>query len=990
MFFVLNIVKNLNGGEKQVIKKTKLMIIALLVLFISVGAVCAQENITAESIDDAEGIDDVADVESPILGQEETAEVLSDDSVGNFTELSDLISGSVAGSTINLTKDYKYVPGDNVYGSGISISKKLTINGNGHTINASDRVAIFSVSGSDVVLKNITFTNGYSSYIGGAISASGSNFKIMDSVFKDTKTCLGVVYTSGSYASIINSTFINNKGDGAVALYSNGYNHNVIDCKFIDNVATKQYAAAIFLQGNQGRIINSEFIHNVAYTVSSQMYNDGGAVYVYGTYAEIDGCNFTDNIQVNTGGGALYCGGFYGTIKNCNFINNSAPKSHGGGASILGGGWTIFNTYFENNTAATAGGGLYHNAEQGTLYNLTFVNNSAHMGGGAHVSFDYYRQTDIDNSYTTLSDSKFINNHAVYGGGALNTLSHVEIDNCDFEGNSANNYGGALSMGYSNVTNSRFTGNTAPFGGGVFSYASGVTNSNFTDNHANFGNSVYVVTKSYLNNNSGDDDAFSKPAIDGGRITGSHDVEHMLETEAGYYGFCSELYNFGPYTGVYDDTMDFIKNSINGEPVKEYLKILIYRFLDNFEDLKQTGFHNYVWAFTDKEYWNSDDPIVQSVIELYNSGFRVPSVNACKVLPNGTLMYINYSSMVTPSCQQNLFLFKFAYGEEINQVFTKDAIINKTVYIGDTVDYRLVINNKGVLPVYDNWVEDKEHSDGLVYQSWRAEVGNWTYNEQLHRWYLDVLEPGRSASIVLTFGVTLEGLLVNNAISGLGDKNVTNSGVGFEAKNPNMTVEKKTITPIVNVSDQVIFDIVVTNTGDLDLDNVFVCESEFDSGLVYVDYLSRKGTWKHSVNNEGKHVFTLQEVLELDESASLRVIFEAIEAGNFSNTVTAGFNNTTLSNSTNTTEVIGNNTPNIPEYDTNTSINTSVTIKKLPKKDHVPKNHREVDDKKKTVSKPHVDKKAVSRPHLDEKATGNPLIALLLALILIPIRRFKK
>ena len=278
------------------IKKTKILIIALLLLFLSVGAVCAQENVTADDIagtDNIDDVDDAVDVETPKLGQEETAEVLSDDSVGNFTELSDLISGSVEGSTINLTKDYKYVPGDNVYGSGISISKKLTINGNGHTINASDCVSIFSVSGSDVVLKNITFTNGYSSYMGAAISASGSNFKIMDSVFKDSKTILAVVYTSGSYASIINSTFINNKGEGAVALYSNGYNHEVIDCKFIDNVATRQYAAAIFLRGNQGRIINSEFIHNVANTTSSQMYNDGGAVYVFGDRAEIDGELFT-------------------------------------------------------------------------------------------------------------------------------------------------------------------------------------------------------------------------------------------------------------------------------------------------------------------------------------------------------------------------------------------------------------------------------------------------------------------------------------------------------------------------------------------------------------------------------------------------------------------------------------------------------------------------------------------------------------------------
>ena len=950
------------------IKKTKLLIIALLVLFLSVGAVCAQENITAEDIDEAESIDDVVDVESPILGQEETAEVLSDDSDGTFSELAGLISGTPSEGTITLTKNYTRT--DNGYSYGISIGKEITINGNGHTIDANGGYRIFSVTGSNVVLNNITFTNANSYDVGAGIYASGNNFKV------------------------INSTFKNIVGSGASALYLIGDGGTVQDCKFIDNVATRQYAAAIFLQGNYGKIINSSFIHNIANTSSTQMYNDGAAIYVYGVYATIDGCNFTDNVQLQTGGGALYCGGVLGTLNNCNFINNSAPKSHGGAVSILGGGWTLFNDYFENNTAASAGGGLYYNAVYGTLSNLTFVNNSAHMGGGAHLSCDYYRETDTKFAFSTISDSKFISNHAIYGGGGISAISHFGIDNCEFIDNSANNYGGALSIGFSNVTNSRFTGNTAPFGGAVFSYASGVTDSNFTDNHADFGNSVYVVTKSYLNNNSGDDDAFSKPAIDGGKITGSHDVEHMLETEAGYYGFCSELYNFAPYTGVYDDTMDFIKNSINGEPVKEYLKILIYRFLDNFDDLKQTGFHNYVWAFTDREYWNSDDPVVQTVIELYDSGFRVPSLNACKVLPNGTLMYINFSSMVTPSSQQNLFLFKFSYGEEINQVFTKEAIINRTIYVGDSIEYRLVINNKGNLPVYDNWVEDKEHSDGLIYQSWRAEVGNWTYNEQLHRWYLDVLEPGRSASIILTFGVTLEGLLINNATSGLVDKNVNNSAAGLKAENPNMTVKKKTITPQVNISDLVIFEIVVTNTGDVNLNNVFVCESEFDSELVYVDFTSKVGTWRHSVNKEGKHVFTLAEVLELEDTASFRVIFNTTKAGNFSNTVTAGFNDTTLSNSTNTTEVVGKDIPVVPSNETNQTNGTNETkqpVEITPVESTDDETADEEDETETHESPPAEDKrKAVSKPPVDEKATGNPLLALILALILIPIRRFKK
>lgn len=936
------------------IKETKFLVIALLVLFISIGAVCAQENVTLDN-----DIDSIDDVETPILAQEETTDFVSaDEEAGDFGELKNLISTSVSGSEIKLTKNYTHVSGDGVYSSGITIDKKLTIDGNGHTVDASGLGRIFRVTGSNVVLKNINFINGYSSWdVGVGVYASGSNFKV------------------------INSTFKNHVGYGASALYLTGDYANVIGCTFVGNQATYEKASAIFLQGNFGNIINSTFDHNVGDTAPTEAYRDGGAVYIYGVGTTIDGCNFTNNVQLRTGGGALYCGGFYGDLKNCNFINNTAPSAHGGGASILGHYWDVFNTKFENNTAATYGGGLFYNAMNGNLYNLTFNNNSAHMGGGAYLAYDTAHVNYVRPAESKLHNSTFTNNHAIYGGGAIDSISRFVIDNCDFINNSANNYGGAVSIGYSKITNSRFIDNTASFGGAIFSYASEISNSNFTDNQANKGNSIYIASHSELNNNTGDD-VDNNPVAQGVEIVGSHEVQHMLETANGYYGFCSELYNCNPYTGVFDDSIDLIRNAINGQPVKEYLKILIYRFLDNFDDLKKTGFHNYVWAFTDKEYWNSDDPVVKNVIELYNSGFRVPSVNACKVLSNGTLMYINYSSMVTPSSQQNLFLFKFAYGEEINQVFTKEAIINKTVYIGDSVEYRLVINNKGTLPVYDNWVEDKEHSDGLIYQSWRSEIGNWTYNEQMHRWHLDVLQPGESASIILTFGVTLEGLLVNNAISGLGDVNVTNSAAGFESKNPNMTVEKRTLTPQVDLGNQTMFEIIVRNTGDVDLDNVFVCESEYGSGLVYASYVSKQGTWKHSVNKEGKHVFTLDGLLEIDDSASFRVIFDTIKAGNFTNTVIAGFNDTVVSNSTNTTEVIGNDTPNVPANETN-KIDTEISIEETDKTDtEIPKDDIEegIDDVRKTVLK----------PPIDEKATGNPLMALILALMLIPLRRFKK
>ncbi len=178
-----------------------------------------------------------------------------------------------------------------------------------------------------------------------------------------------------------------------------------------------------------------------------------------------------------------------------------------------------------------------------------------------------------------------------------------------------------------------------------------------------------------------------------------------------------------------------------------------------------------------------------------------------------------------------------------------------------------------------------------------------------------------------------------------------------------MTVSKITINKVVKVGDKVEFEIVVTNNGDFDLENVFVRESKYDSGLDYVRYYSVDGNWKYSYN-AGKPLFTLDS-LKIGESASFRVIFKVLSAGNFSNTVEAGYNNTTVANSTNTTEGVNKT---VPKNDTNKKNETP----DKPKKPEVP-----------------IEKNNL-KTHIDKMATGNPLLVLLLALILIPLRRFKK
>ena len=1005
-------------------KETGLIILSLFLVLISMSATFAGDNAT---IDDTLNVDEVSE-----------EEISADPEVGTFDDLSELIHGD--DDVIELKQNYKYSPTDNVAKGGITINRSMTINGNGHTIDASDSVRIFIVNASNVVLNNISFINGNaSSGVAGAIGANYvENFTINYCNFSNNyaDTSGGAVLSYATNTQINNCNFDNNyakRYGGAVSVRGE---HSIIDnSNFTLNYAgyyNMGYGGAVYVGSKYVLVNNTVFDSNGALASGGALYvvetnfkvnntlffnnsaTFGGSVFAYcSDYFTIDNSTFDSNSAVNYAGAVYFRYGYYPTVKNTRFISNNVTKGTGGAiysdanydvyenvtfekneAYLAGGALALIEVpnpkvrgcYFDSNSAVHHGGGIYTDSYGCDIYNSTFINGYAASGAGVYMV--RYESNTKSNSNAHIRSSKFINNTARYGGAGVSATSHSTISDSEFTGNRAGNYGGAVDLTDARMVNCTLKDNQAIFGGAIYIHESDVINSTFRDNVADVGNAIYILNSSNLEGNDvaeGDvflyDDDFP-----GKVVNNNHNITSLMTTDKGYLGYCSERYNLVPYTGVYDTSLEKLKNSVNHQPVADYLKILIYYYIDEFEDLRNYDFSNLVWSFTDYEYWNSTNPVVQEVIKLYDSGLRVSTENGCKVLANGTLMYFNFTSLVTPSGQQNLFLFKFWQEDVLNETLTKEALINRTIYLGDTVEYRIVVNNKGSSPVYDNWVEDKDYSEGLVYKTWRAELGNWTYNEETGRWSLDVLEPGKSASIILTFGVTLDGLMYNNAISGLGVVNVTESGAGFTAYKKNLTVEKKTVTPKVNLSDEVIFDIVVTNTGDVDLDNVFVCESEYDSGLVYLDYISKEGTWKHSLNEKGKHVFTLTELLEIDSSASFRVIFNTTKSGNFSNTVIAGYNDTTLSNSTNVTEVINNT---VPENQTNGTDETNGTNET----NETNKTSVTIDfksDLKVKVYKMKDVEKEVDKPKTDDKATGNPLMLLILALMYIPFRRFRR
>lgn len=137
---------------------------------------------------------------------------------GSFSDLSYLIQNTSKGETLSLTKDYKFNNNsDSNYKEGIKLDL-ITIDGAGHTIDASSQARIFNTF-NNVTLKNLKLTGGYSN-IGGAIYSNAS-ISCENVVFERNTAEIrgGAIY--GYYMSLNNCTFDANHAGNGSSIYQN-------------------------------------------------------------------------------------------------------------------------------------------------------------------------------------------------------------------------------------------------------------------------------------------------------------------------------------------------------------------------------------------------------------------------------------------------------------------------------------------------------------------------------------------------------------------------------------------------------------------------------------------------------------------------------------------------------------------------------------------------------------------------------------------------
>ena len=237
-----------------------------------------------------------------------------------FDDLSQKISDTPENQTLTLTSDYRY---DSEDVHGIVISKSITIDGAGHTIDANHSSRIFNITADNVVLMNINFVNGnalgkyFTSEVGGgAIYWSGANGQVNGCNFT-ANTGSGIeddpfdkeetfVTEDGQIIHVIRNRPMGARINEGGAITWRGDNGTVANCIFKSNhVGYPDGGGAICWRGNDGKIIDSKFLDNGAWV--------GAAVEWRGKNGIISSSKFLNDGISDSG---IFWSGSNGTIRN--------------------------------------------------------------------------------------------------------------------------------------------------------------------------------------------------------------------------------------------------------------------------------------------------------------------------------------------------------------------------------------------------------------------------------------------------------------------------------------------------------------------------------------------------------------------------------------------------------------------------------------------------------------------------------------------------
>lgn len=242
----------------------------------------------------------------------------------DFNDLAIEVNNTPEGGVLVLDKDYEYVNGTN---KGVLLSKPITIDGAGHTLNGNKLSRMFNVTSDGVIIKNINFINGNAFGRYGGIAGGGA------------------IYWSGANGLVENCSFTDNAGSG---IEDDPFD---VEETFVDE------------DGN--------VIHVIRVRPVGAKINEGGAIVWNGTNGTVYNCIFTNNgVGYPNSGGAICWRGHNGRVLNSKFYENDAWC--GSAICWIGDNGTILNSIISNSSFFD--GGLYWFGDNGNVHNCLLIN----------------------------------------------------------------------------------------------------------------------------------------------------------------------------------------------------------------------------------------------------------------------------------------------------------------------------------------------------------------------------------------------------------------------------------------------------------------------------------------------------------------------------------------------------------------------------------------------------------------------------------------
>ena len=217
---------------------------------------------------------------------------------------------------------------------------------------------------------------------------------------------------------------------------------------FIDNAlitgnAALAYGGGVFIDNADVTIRNSEISSNVVSV------GEGGGIgvdYIDGLAHLTLESSIIQNNTADMNGGGIHLWHASATVVDSTFINNTTTYKGGGMRVNSSSTAQITNTVFFSNTVTSGGGGglSVNFSSEVTAFNVQFLENLATNGGGG-ITVD-------EDSKIKIDEGLFVRNTTYVNGGGINAADDVTIENSTFRENTANNYGGGVSLTQSNAT----------------------------------------------------------------------------------------------------------------------------------------------------------------------------------------------------------------------------------------------------------------------------------------------------------------------------------------------------------------------------------------------------------------------------------------------------------------------------------------------------------------------------------------------------------